>query len=481
MEQVSRASHRRFKEGERLAGFALVCAEGASGLEFARLDWSNRGVMFGTLGGPELLLIFVIALIVFGPRKLPEIGKSVGKMMAEFRKASNDFKQTIESEVEAEKLREAVRVDPYVPLPPSSAARRPVRPPERGDGAPHTDCRARPPEHGDTAVAHRRLDRSPELEPAEPRRKTLAAAPRRASLGPPPEPHSPDAAHHRASPDDRLRPDAPILKAYRTREPVSPLPSTPPDRMTFLEHLEELRQRLLRSIIALAVGFGVCWGFHEQIFHFLTEPLRRIGLQGPVHLHEPGRGADALHEDVLLHRHLRGGALHPLPDLGLHRARSLCPRAHLGRPLHHRGIGSSSSAARPSATTTSSPPPSASSASSAAPTCASCRRIGEYYSFYSWFILGLGHRLPDPRRDLHPGAHRTRDTPSFLLRGWKFAIVGSFVASAIITPTPDVVTQSMLAAPMIGLYLLGILVAWALRPPPAELGGADAPSESGRS
>lgn len=61
--------------------------------------------MFGTLGGPELLLIFVIALIVFGPRKLPEIGKSVGKMLAEFRKASTDFKRTIEDEIEAEKTR----------------------------------------------------------------------------------------------------------------------------------------------------------------------------------------------------------------------------------------------------------------------------------------------------------------------------------------------------------------------------------------
>ena len=67
--------------------------------------------MFGTLGGPELFLILVVALIVFGPRKLPEIGKSVGKMMAEFRKASNDFKRTIEDEVEAEKLREATRID----------------------------------------------------------------------------------------------------------------------------------------------------------------------------------------------------------------------------------------------------------------------------------------------------------------------------------------------------------------------------------
>jgi len=67
--------------------------------------------MFGTLGGPELFLILVVALIVFGPRKLPEIGKSMGKMMAEFRKASQDFQRTIEEEVEAEKLREATRID----------------------------------------------------------------------------------------------------------------------------------------------------------------------------------------------------------------------------------------------------------------------------------------------------------------------------------------------------------------------------------
>ena len=67
--------------------------------------------MFGTLGGPELFLILLIALIVFGPRKLPEIGKSMGKMMAEFRKASNEFRQTIENEVEAEKIRDATRIE----------------------------------------------------------------------------------------------------------------------------------------------------------------------------------------------------------------------------------------------------------------------------------------------------------------------------------------------------------------------------------
>lgn len=54
------------------------------------------------LGPSELLAILVIALIVFGPRKLPDLGKSLGQAMAKFRNASNDFKQTWEQEVESE-------------------------------------------------------------------------------------------------------------------------------------------------------------------------------------------------------------------------------------------------------------------------------------------------------------------------------------------------------------------------------------------
>jgi TatA/E family protein of Tat protein translocase len=56
--------------------------------------------MFGSIGMPELILIFVVALLVFGPRKLPEIGKSLGKGLAEFKKASEDLKKTIEQEIE---------------------------------------------------------------------------------------------------------------------------------------------------------------------------------------------------------------------------------------------------------------------------------------------------------------------------------------------------------------------------------------------
>jgi TatA/E family protein of Tat protein translocase len=62
--------------------------------------------VFGTLGMPELILIFVVALLLFGPRKMPQIGRSIGRAMGEFRRASNEFKRTIEDEVAADEIRD---------------------------------------------------------------------------------------------------------------------------------------------------------------------------------------------------------------------------------------------------------------------------------------------------------------------------------------------------------------------------------------
>jgi sec-independent protein translocase protein TatA len=62
--------------------------------------------MFGSLGVSEILLIMVVALIVFGPRKLPEIGRTLGKALAEFRKATDDLKNTIEREVRIDELKQ---------------------------------------------------------------------------------------------------------------------------------------------------------------------------------------------------------------------------------------------------------------------------------------------------------------------------------------------------------------------------------------
>ena len=61
----------------------------------------------GPIGMPEMVVIAVIALIIFGPRKLPELGKSLGKSIAEFKRASNELKNTLEDEIRTEELQDA--------------------------------------------------------------------------------------------------------------------------------------------------------------------------------------------------------------------------------------------------------------------------------------------------------------------------------------------------------------------------------------
>jgi sec-independent protein translocase protein TatA len=66
--------------------------------------------MFGSIGMPELIIIFVIALIIFGPRKLPELGRSLGRSLSEFKRASNELRSTLEEEIRVEDQRAAKAV-----------------------------------------------------------------------------------------------------------------------------------------------------------------------------------------------------------------------------------------------------------------------------------------------------------------------------------------------------------------------------------
>ena len=75
----------------------------------------------GPIGMPELVVILIIALIIFGPRKLPELGRSLGKSIAEFKRASNELKNTLEEEIRVEegKAASAARqTPPAAPVPP---------------------------------------------------------------------------------------------------------------------------------------------------------------------------------------------------------------------------------------------------------------------------------------------------------------------------------------------------------------------------
>lgn len=62
----------------------------------------------GNIGFPEMVLIFVVALLVFGPKRLPELGRSLGRGLSEFRRASSDLKNSIEREIEVSEIGQSI-------------------------------------------------------------------------------------------------------------------------------------------------------------------------------------------------------------------------------------------------------------------------------------------------------------------------------------------------------------------------------------
>jgi sec-independent protein translocase protein TatC len=239
-----------------------------------------------------------------------------------------------------------------------------------------------------------------------------------------------------------------------------------PDRMSFLEHLEELRVRLMHSIVSLVLGFLACWGFREQIFHFLTSPLRRafpdvkfiytgpseafllyvkmsffvgIFLAAPYVLYQiwafiaPG-----------LYPHEKAYAVPFIVAGSLFFAGGAAFGHYFLFPITFRFLGEFGGK-----------------------DMQFLPKVGEYYTFYSWFLLGLGLVFQVPVV-IFVLARIGLVTAGFLIRQLKWAVLLSFVVSAVITPTADAVTQTMLAVPIIGLYLLGVGVAWIFGRPRRE-------------
>jgi Tat protein translocase TatB subunit len=102
----------------------------------------------GSLGFPELILIFIVALIVFGPRRLPEIGQTLGKALREFRKATDELKNTLEREVRSDEFKQVTsptvsRTEPVIDV---AAETTPALEPSPAPlPAPHPDTTPEPP------------------------------------------------------------------------------------------------------------------------------------------------------------------------------------------------------------------------------------------------------------------------------------------------------------------------------------------------
>ena len=110
--------------------------------------------MFGPIGMPELIVIFVIALIIFGPRKLPELGKSLGKSLGEFKLASNDLRHTLEEEIRVEDVKPA-------PAEGTKSAEAPAQP-DKTDKADKTESPASPTDTDEEEPQPRKKSKAPE-------------------------------------------------------------------------------------------------------------------------------------------------------------------------------------------------------------------------------------------------------------------------------------------------------------------------------
>src|SRR4029453_10696821 len=251
-----------------------------------------------------------------------------------------------------------------------------------------------------------------------------------------------------------------------------------PDKMSFLEHLYELRPRLIHVVAALAVGFVVCWIVRDPIFHFLTQPLRASHPDIKFIFTSPAE-ALTLKMKMAFFVGIFVAAPYVLyqlwafvaPGLYKHEKAYAVPFIAAGSVFFFAGaafghyflfpitfrflveFGGSDMQFLP--------------------------KVGEYYTFYSWFLLGLGlvFQLPVVIFVL---ARIGLVTPGFLLRKFKYAILIAFVVAAVITPTPDVVTQSLLALPMLGLYLLGVGVAALFGKPPRASAESEGSAGAGR-
>lgn len=227
--------------------------------------------------------------------------------------------------------------------------------------------------------------------------------------------------------------------------------------MGLLDHLEELRQRLIRAVVALFVAFLVCWPLADRIYAFLARPiyahlpedtkLAFLGVSDPfmIYVKVAFLAAIFLASPVVLWQLWSFVA----PGLYRRERRLAAPFIVCGSLLFLGGGAFAYYVAFPFAVEFL-----LGMGEQFEPTIT----VTSYLSFLMTVILGLGLMFELPTVIFFL-ARLGIVTPRFLLRHFRWAVLIIFVVSALITPTPDVVNLLLFALPTLALYLLGIAVA----------------------
>ena len=228
------------------------------------------------------------------------------------------------------------------------------------------------------------------------------------------------------------------------------------DRMSLVDHLEELRRRVVRSIIAVGVAFLGCWTFVKPIADFLAQPVYRVlpghrlaflGVTDPFIMYVKVAALVALFvaSPVVIYQMWRFVA----PGLYGHEKRWAAPFVILGSLFFIGGGAFAYYVAFPFAVEFL-----VGVGSQFEPVIT----VDRYFRFLLYVVLGLGLMFELPIV-IFLLAQMGVVTPRFLMRNFRWAVLLIFVAAAFITPTPDVVNLCLFAVPTIVLYLLGVAAA----------------------
>ncbi len=233
-------------------------------------------------------------------------------------------------------------------------------------------------------------------------------------------------------------------------------------RMSFLDHLDELRRRLVVSVVSVLVGFLVAFFFIERIFAFVMRPLQAVLPDGGKLVYTEPAEAFLLYMKIAF---LVGLFLalpvvlfqlwmFVAPGLYSHEKKFAIPFVFFATLFFVAGAAFSHYLVFPWAW--------GFFASFTTDYMAFMPKIDAVFSLYVRMLLAMGTVFQLPTLVFFL-ARIGLVTPRFLIRNIKYAILIIFIIAAVLTPSPDIITQVLMAAPMIVLYGLSILIAWAFQ------------------
>jgi sec-independent protein translocase protein TatC len=233
--------------------------------------------------------------------------------------------------------------------------------------------------------------------------------------------------------------------------------------MSFLEHLDELRKRLVQSCIGVAVGVCIGFAFINPVVNFILKPTWNVLPPGSRMIYTQPGEAFGLYVQIGL---IVGVVLATpwimyqvwlfiAPGLYAHEKKFAVPFVLMSTIGFVGGAAFNLYIVFPFMITF--------FASFNTADLVFMPRLEDVFDLYTKMLLGMGLVFQMPTVVFFLAKMRMV-TAGFLLRNFKYAVLIIFIVAAVITPTGDMITQTIFAAPMLGLYALSILIAWAVAP-----------------